>query len=50
MIYNISVVPNWVHYLREKIHAYKQQYSTTQSQYIQQRKEWKDNSALADKA
>jgi len=50
MVYNISVVPNWVNYLREKIHAYKQDLNTTQNLYIKQRKEWKKYSKMADKA
>jgi predicted outer membrane protein len=50
MTYNISVIPNWINYLRVKIHEYGQQYNTTVNEYITTRALWKKYREMSDKA
>jgi len=50
LTYNITVVPNWVHMLRNKIHNYGKEYATTVNEYITNRAEWKENKKSAVKA
>merc|ERR1711981_125936 len=48
--YNISVIPNWIYYIRVKIHDYGQQYNTVVNEYITTRALWKKYRKLADKS
>jgi len=50
LTYNITVVPNWVSYLRNIIHNYGKEYTTTVNEYITTRAAWKKNKTLAIKA
>jgi len=50
LTYNITVVPNWVNYLRNIIHNYGKEYTTTVNEYITTRAAWKKNKKLATKA
>jgi len=50
LTYNITVVPNWVSYLRTIIHNYGKEYTTTVNEYITTRAAWKKNKTLAIKA
>jgi len=50
MTYNINVIPNWVDYLKEKLHSYKKGEALSTNHYISEKKLWKEYTAKADKA
>jgi len=50
MTYNINVIPNWVDYLKVKLHDYKKEEALATNNYISEHKLWKEYSEKADKA